>query len=67
MVDQRWAHSSFPDSVPYDYAFYVIPNDVSVHEKGYKHHEDSSLSELLPDLTEPIPVDWNYGTKGGFM
>lgn len=60
VVDVRWTQQGFPNSVPYDYAFYVIPNDVNAHQKGYLYDQDPNLSELLPDLTEPIPVNWNY-------
>jgi hypothetical protein len=59
-VDYRWTQQGFPHSVPYDYAFYVIPNDIAAHEKGYMHYADPGLSQYLPELTEPIPVNWNY-------
>lgn len=67
VVDQRWTLQAFPDTVPYDYAFYVIPNDVSAHEKGYKHIQDPGLSELLPDIAEHIPLDWKYDRHGEFI
>lgn len=60
VVDYQWTQQGFPDSVPYDFAFYVIPNDVNVHEKGYLHYQDPSLSEILPDLVEPMPIDFNF-------
>ena len=60
VVDYQWTQQGFPNSVPYDFAFYVIPNDVNVHEKGYLHYQDPSLSEILPDLVEPMPIDFNF-------
>ena len=64
VVDHRWTKQGFPHSVPYDYAFYVIPNDVSAHEKGYLHYGNPALSQLLPDIAEPIPVNWSYNHYG---
>jgi hypothetical protein len=60
VVDYRWTQQGFPNSVPYDYAFYVIPNDIHAHEKGYLHYGSNPPSQLLPEVAEPIPVDWEY-------
>ncbi|KAL7480583.1 hypothetical protein ACHAW6_006262 [Cyclotella cf. meneghiniana] len=67
VVDYQWTQQGFPNSVPYDFAFYVIPNDVNVHEKGYLHYQDPSLSEILPDLVEPMPIDFNFNQYSAEM
>jgi hypothetical protein len=61
VVDYRWTQQGFPNSVPYDYAFYVIPNDPSAHERGYLE----STSDLLPEVSAPIPVNWHYNHYSG--
>jgi len=60
VVDYRWTQQGFPNSVPYDYAFYVIPNDKSAHEPGYLHYGANPPSELLPEVAAPMPMNWNY-------
>ena len=60
VVDYEWTTKGFPDSVPFDYAYYVIPNDESAHERGYIHEKQPELSEILDDLVEPLPIDFDW-------
>ena len=56
VVDYRWTQNSFPQSVPYDYAYYVIPDDVEAWLPGYL----SGTTGLLHQDVEPLPVDFNF-------
>ena len=60
VVHYEWTTKTFPESVPWDYAYYVIPNDPSVHLTGFLHKEKPELSKILDELVEPLPVDFNW-------
>ncbi len=56
----EWTTKSFPDSVPWDYAYYVIPNDAAAHEGGYLHDQRPGLSKILEDVVEAMPIDFHW-------
>jgi len=56
VVDRRWTEIGFPNSVPYDYAYYVIENDAAVHEKGYL----ADIPDILDEAVEPLPVNFHF-------
>ena len=60
VVDYEWTTKSFPQSVPYDYAFYVIPNDPAVHESGFIHETQPTLSKVLEEIVESFPIDFDW-------
>ena len=60
VVDYEWTTKNFPQSVPYDYAMYVIPNDPAAHEGGFIHEGQPELSKILEEILEPIPIDFNW-------
>ncbi|EJK65710.1 hypothetical protein THAOC_13405, partial [Thalassiosira oceanica] len=66
VVDYEWSTNSFPRSVAWDYAYYVIPNDVESHTPGFIHRGQPELTRLLDHLVEPLPVDfgWEHGADG---
>jgi hypothetical protein len=64
VVNYEWTINSFPHSVPWDYAFYVIPNRNEVHESGFIHQNQPNLSKILEEIVEPMPVDFNWRIDG---
>ena len=60
VVEQGWTESRFPDSVPFDVAFYVIPNVGEAHEWGFIHEGQPELSSTLEDIVEPLPIDFSW-------
>jgi len=58
VVDQRWAKTRFPLNVPWDYAFYVIPNKEEAHKDGYLNDHSKILDEAVEAL--PVNFDFNY-------
>ncbi|KAL7473625.1 hypothetical protein ACHAXS_014132 [Conticribra weissflogii] len=53
VVDRRWTEMGFPNSVPYDYAYY---NDAAVHEQGYL----ADIPDILDEAVEPLPVNFHF-------
>lgn len=64
VVHYEWTTKGFPHSVPYDYAYYVIPNDVSAHLRGFIHENQQDLSRILEEIVEPIPIDFDWHRTG---
>ena len=60
VVDYEWTTKNFPQSVPWDYAMYVIPNDPAAHEGGFIHKHQPNLSKILEDIVEPMPIDFEW-------
>jgi hypothetical protein len=60
VVDYDWTTKDFPSSVPYDFAFWVIPNDNETHEPGYIYQSQQDLSRVLEDIVERFPIDFTY-------
>lgn len=60
VVHYEWTTKGFPHSVPWDYAYYVIPNDVSAHLGGFIHENQKDLSRILEEIVEPMPIDFNW-------
>jgi len=60
VVHYEWTTKGFPQSVPWDYAYYVIPNLEEVHEGGYIHEEQQELSKILEEIVEPMPIDFEW-------
>lgn len=65
VVHYEWTTKSFPDSVPWDFAYYVIPNDPASHEGGFIHEGQPNLSKVLDDIVEPMPIDFNWSNNDG--
>ena len=59
-MDYEWTVNSFPHSVPWDYAFYVIPNDPAMHEGGFIHKNQPKLAKILEEIIEPMPIDFDW-------
>jgi hypothetical protein len=60
LVDYEWTTKSFPLSVPWDYAFYVIPNTNEAHTPGFIYNTQPELSRILEDVVERFPIDFTY-------
>lgn len=60
LVDYEWTTKSFPLSVPWDYAFYVIPNTNEAHTPGFIYKTQPELSRILEDVVERFPIDFTY-------
>ena len=65
VVDYEWSTNSFPRSVAWDYAYYVVPNDVEAHSPGFIHRGQPELTRLLDHLVEPLPVDFEWEHAAG--
>ncbi|KAL7537775.1 hypothetical protein ACHAWF_005892 [Thalassiosira exigua] len=64
VVDYEWSIRTFPDSVPWDYGYYVIPNDPEAHEGGFIHAGQPELSATLEEIVEPLEVDFAFDGEG---
>lgn len=59
----EWTTKGFPHSVPWDYAYYVIPNDPAVHTRGFIHKTQPKLSKILEEVVEPLPADFEWNVN----
>lgn len=64
VVHEKWTEREFPETVEYDVAYYVIPNQSAAHEPGFK----TTRSDVLEEVGEAFPVDfdWRHG-EGTFL
>ena len=65
VVHKRWTTDGFPNSVPWDYAYYVIPNVPGAHQGGYIHAGQPELSTNLEEIVEALPVDFGWTLDRG--
>ena len=63
VVHYEWTTKGFPYSVPWDYAYYVIPNDPAAHIGGFIHEGQPELSRILEEIVEPIPIDFDWRVR----
>lgn len=59
VVDVEWTRRTFPDNIPWDYAYYVVP-DSGAHAPGYT----SGVSEVLADAAGTLPIQFTAPTQG---
>jgi hypothetical protein len=62
-VHYEWTTKGFPNSVPWDYAYYVIPNDPAAHIEGFIHEGQPDLSRILEEIVEPMPIDFDWRVR----
>ena len=63
VVHYEWTTKGFPNSVPWDYAYYVIPNDPATHIAGFIHEGQPELSRILEEIVEPMPIDFDWRAR----
>ncbi len=54
VVDVNWTTATFPDNIPWDYAFYVVDNDPSSHSPGLTGSPDT-----LDAAVQALTIDFN--------
>jgi hypothetical protein len=52
VVDRNWTTRTFPDNIPWDYAFYVVP-DSGAHQQG-----TSTTSDVLDTAAGSLPLSF---------
>lgn len=68
VVDVNWTTRSFPDNIPWDYAFYVV-SDTGAHQVGFNTAPDAldeattamSLDFTAPIVDDPGTFDFTFG------
>jgi len=54
VVDVHWTTTTFPDNIPWDYAYYVVDDtDTSAHSSGF-----TQSSEILDVAADALPVSF---------
>jgi hypothetical protein len=56
VVDKEWTLRTFPDNIPWDYAYYVV-DDVGAHQQGLSLMTDDALDTAV---ITPIPIDFSW-------
>jgi hypothetical protein len=60
VVDTNWTTRTFPDNIPWDYAFYVV-SDIGAHQDGYIPNTEDALDTaagaMALDFTDPAVDD----------
>lgn len=59
VVDVEWTTRTFPANIPWDYAYYVVP-DAGAHTPGFT----SGTSQVLADAAGSLPVQFTAATMG---
>jgi len=59
VVDQGWAGSSWSANIPFDYAYYVVP-DINAHRGPVQ------VSEKLDEVVEALPIDFASNPVGEY-
>jgi len=62
-IASGWADGSFPENVPYDYAYYTVFDDRSTHEGGYLN----GLSGILDHDVTPMAIDFDADPSDEFV
>lgn len=57
-VDVNWTTSDWPNNIPFDYAFYMVPTS------GH-HYGTSTSSDSLESMVGRLPIAWTAPTSGG--
>lgn len=66
VVDNNWTTSTFPDNIPWDYAFYVV-GDTGSHQAGYGSAADALDVAVGPmDMTFTAPALDTLGHALGY-
>ena len=73
-VDANWTTRTFPDNIPWDYAFYVVPN-TGAHQAGLTTVSDAletavapmSISFSAPSLELTHALGYSYDADPDFM
>mmetsp|Transcript_20826 Transcript_20826/g.34344 ORF Transcript_20826/g.34344 Transcript_20826/m.34344 type:complete len:802 (-) Transcript_20826:70-2475(-) len=60
LVDYEWSARSFPASVPWDYAIYVVANVPESHQPGFIYDSQPELSSTLEDIVTKFSIDFNF-------
>lgn len=64
VVDSDWTTRTFPDNIPWDYAFYVVNNGVDSHSGAGSDGNLDALADTLPiDFTNAVADDGNPGSN----
>jgi hypothetical protein len=58
VVDVEWTTRTFPANIPWDYAYYVVP-DAGAHTTGF-----NSTSEVLAQAAGALPIQFTAPTMG---
>ena len=53
VVDVEWTERTFPHNIPWDYAYYVVPN-TDAHSPGL----ETNTSASLEDASSPLPLEF---------
>ena len=65
VVDTNWTTRTFPDNIPWDYAFYVV-DDAGAHQQGLDTTApdalDAATGSMMIDFTTPAVDDGNPGS-----
>ncbi len=59
VVDQDWANRTWPDNIPWDYAYYVVP-DTDAHTSGI----DKVANDALDVAAGSLRVQFDAATQG---
>mmetsp|Transcript_21193 Transcript_21193/g.44752 ORF Transcript_21193/g.44752 Transcript_21193/m.44752 type:complete len:716 (+) Transcript_21193:87-2234(+) len=62
-IASGWADGTFPDNVPYDYAFYTVFDHRSTHEGGWKN----GLTGTLDRDVIPMAIDFDMRPDDKFV
>ncbi|KAL7543266.1 hypothetical protein ACHAXR_012574 [Thalassiosira sp. AJA248-18] len=63
VVWKGWAAGSFPDNVPYDYAYYVVYDSPNTHTGGYTPNLTGTLDKDVPC----VPIDFDLNPHDEFV
>jgi hypothetical protein len=58
VVDNNWTTSTFPNNIPWDYAFYVV-GDAGAHQSGY-----GTVADALDAAVEPMSMSFATPSLG---
>ena len=65
IVDNNWAIRTFPDNIPWDYAFYVVENNGAHAGAGANEVLDGAVATLQIDFSMPNFDDSTPGASSG--